>query len=528
MVLINKNWLAANEQRRYPLADGVTGIDDTGVPIPLDVLVDAHISWPSNYGKIAFIGGLTVTDKLVTLVIMAADTEEATEFTPLGSVTLVKPLSAATQYPVLAAVAGVGGFVAFGNTTTPAAIRCATAKQSKLLPRLAIPYTPLPVASLGIAERDTSLVNIVKIIAASNLLVSLETVLLGEEETLAVMVQLQSDAVNNTFAAFTGPCGGRPESGTCKLPGIETISGVAPDCYGNIELVFQQLVIGNFPECNSIAAGFILDQGVGLADVCTPRFLFPLGGGVDKCNPEDVASSDSVQPSTSSGSVTVPSSSIASPPSSDVVVCTDLPFTECFDGELDPDWVTAAGTYQFVTAINPNSLAGCESSTQGIQLTRLTGRNALAWNACSYSNNLDMVVVADVQLVRAVLTTPANVGVLLNYGGSSATTFWVAGVDAADNKLKLWRYNGTSLIVENSVTLINPLNYGSWYRLTVTAAGSGGLVVITAILAAANNPASVIAGVSIGTALYGAPDGKHGIFSNRAAARCSGWSIADA
>lgn len=530
MAIIHHNWLNSHASRKYPLDDAATGTDDTGRTLPDDVLLDLHISWPTTYGQYAFVGGVTITERLISIVIMAATAVDGTAtFTPLGSVSIVKPAVGGSHHVIVPAVTGVGGFVMFGDVDEPISLRFSSAAQSLLLGRVARPYSPLPVRSLGIIGRATSLVDIVQLVTGAGMRATAQSVLVEGEETQAIVLELVEDAVSSTFQQYVGPCGARPESGTCKAPGIETIGGVSPDCDGNINIVFRQLVVGTMPECTSLAAGFVLDQGLGLADVCTVRNLIDPFGGEDLCNPSSASLVDSSSIAEPSSSESLSSESLASM-SSELVLCPELPFVDCFSGVLHEDWVLKTGAWQLLSLYNPYAPEECcegdDCDDGSLRLSKLTTRNNAVWDSCSYTNSLDHTITVDVLLQQAVLTTPANAGILLNCGGSSSS-YWVAGLDAADNSVKLWRYNGTSLITESFVVIsAGLLQYSTWYRITAVVTDLGVSVAIAVSVAAAANPETTLGAFTLSTTRYGTPDGKHGISTNRAVATFDYWRLA--
>jgi len=529
MAIINHNWLNSHASRNYPVDDAATGIDDNGLVLPDDIILDLHISWPLAYGQFAFIGGITITENLVSVVIMAATTaDSAAEFIPLGAVSLVKPFASNTQQPLTAVADGVGGFIMFGDVEEQISLRFSTAAQSRIIARVAMPYKPLPVHHIRKAGRPDVLTGIVQILHGSGIHVELQTVLVGDTTVDAIVISLDSTVDASTiFQQYVGPCGGRPESGTCELPGIETIGGVAPDCDGNIDIIFRQLVVGDFPECTTTDAGFVIDQGIGLDDVCPIRD-FTRFDGTDACAESSLSIVDSSISLSSSSAGAVPGDSSIS------VVCDSPPFLDCFTTPIHEDWVTRVGSSVSVTATNPYTPVDCcgesevDCDDEALQLYDLTRRNVVIWDSCGYTVSTGQTITTDVLLTAAVLTTPANAGIALNYrSNSGTTTYWVAGVDAADNKLKLWRYNGATLIVENAAPLGVLVDYTAWYRIvvTVTDVGSGGVVAIAVSVALASAPGSPLTSFAVGTTHYGTADGKHGIATDRAVATFDHWRI---
>jgi hypothetical protein len=531
--IINQNWLNSHASRKYPLDDAATGIDDTGLLLPDDIILDLHIAWPATYGDFAFIGGITITESLVSVIIMAASAvDSAAAFTPLGAVTIRKPATGGLQQPIAAMVPGVGGFVLFGDTAEHTALRFSTVSQSRLTSKTARPYAALPVQTIGRYSRRDTLSGIVKLVAGPGLQISAETVLLNGEPTAAIMLQLQENTTNTAFQQYIGACGSRPESNSCDAPGIQTIGGVAPDCDGNLNIVFQQLVVGNMPECTSLAAGFVIDQGIGLAAVCAPRTKIGRFVGVDQCAESSsiaVVSSASASDSSSSDS-----SESADSVSSVFVICPDLPFTECFADGMHEDWRTLAGTAALTSRENPYTAleccdeAGVICDTGGLLLSRLTNKNLVIWDSCAYSTTINKSITTAVQLIKATMTTPANGGILLNAANTGSAVYWIVGLDAADNAAKLWRYNGTSLITEHTTAITTELlQYDAWYTLAVTTTDLGGGLTAISLTVTKNSDTVPLVSFTVSTSRYGVADGKVGVATNRAAAVFDYWSIAD-
>lgn len=534
MPIINQNWLNSHTSRKYPLDDAATGLDDTGLQLPDDIILDLHVTWPATYGNFAFIGGITITENLVSVIIMAAaDVDSVAEFTPLGAVTIRKPASSDMQQPIAAMVPGVGGFVSFGDISEQIALRFSTVAQSRLTSKTAKPYAPLPVQSIGRYSRRDTLSGIVKLVAGTGLQISAETVRLDGKLTPAIMLQLLENTTNTAFQQFIGPCGGRPESNSCDAPGIQTIGGVSPDCDGNLNLVFRQLVVGNMPECNSLTAGFVIDQGLGLTAVCAPRTKIGRFVGVDQCaESSSVAAVSSSASASNSDSV---SSTSADSVSSVFVTCPDLPFIECFADGMHEDWRTLVGTATLTTRANPYTPIECCDETgticddSGLLLSRLTTKNLVIWDSCAYIATTGKVITTAIQLIKANMTTPANGGILLNAANTGSAVYWIAGLDASDNTAKLWRYNGTSLVTEYSTVIATELlQYDAWYTLTVTTTDLGGGITAIALTVTKNADTVPLASFTISTSRYGVADGKLGVATNRAAIVFDYWSVADA
>ena len=98
-----------------------------------DVLVDCQLRFPTIYGQYAYISGLTVTERLVTVTILAASAPAATaRFTPLAAVSPVKPLERHIYYPVTPLRPGVGGFLVLGDVEQRLTLRLSTPQYGML------------------------------------------------------------------------------------------------------------------------------------------------------------------------------------------------------------------------------------------------------------------------------------------------------------------------------------------------------------------------------------------------------------
>lgn len=456
MSTIFPNWYNAQATRRYPLDDTATGTGDDGARIRDDVIVDLHLRWPREAGQYAFLAGLTVTPRIVTAVIVAADSPTtASNPIALAAVTLPQPVTRYRHYSLEALYPGTGGFIAFDDVTEACALRFGTPIQGLISPKSARPYNKLPIPSMRKFGRVDGLTGLVRLLGETDIEVVSEQVTYAGELYDAIVVRLVAPTLaSNVLVEYSGPCSGRPESRSCVKNGVETINGIAPDCTGNIVIDFRGFTEGPYAGCGSLAAGVTLDQSVGLTDVCdlnqTPgRFT-----GVDDCGPSESASVSSLSSSISESQPELPSQSSLS---SEPVICDELPFSENFPGSFHTSWIQPTGDFVFL-APGP-----------GIRLSEPAQRQVLIWQDCGGASPLDKRVTCQVQLTNTVAVI--NGGLVLNYKPPSISnpfvTYFTLFLNRNNNRVVLARFNGEEFVTEQAVEPPLPFSLDEIYSLQV-------------------------------------------------------------
>jgi hypothetical protein len=494
MPAIRANWYNLNATRRYPLDDRATGTDDDGVRLVDDILVDCRIRFPGNIAQHAFIGGLTVTDTLVTIVFLGSMTPSSTKgrFIPLGSVTVVKPGDEGVHYPIAPLYPGVGGFVAFGDISEVFSARFSTPTQSLLLPRCARGYNPLPVLELRKAGLGVGLTGLITIVGEDDVEVVKEKIIVTDpvittqyKEVDALVIRLRQDVGGaNVLEKYIGPCGQRPESGNCKRPGIEFINDAQPDCRGNINFDFQNMAVGSLSSCG----GFTLDTSVGMNDACR-EFVPDRFQGEDQC-PVPRSSSSS---SSSSSSLSLPSSLSSASVSESVgpgppPVDTDPCYTgagTCTAFE-DPErekymfWdpIAAGGLWEnakdFPAEIafedNGNSFQSCESEpprSQEFSMVVAGARTVYLFRSCSLPPPVSWgrTITADMRFGGG----PCGLVLgwhLFGTGLQQNASYYMAMLNPEAKKLEIWWYPGKSPPVKVGERSFAParIRFDRWYR----------------------------------------------------------------
>lgn len=507
------NFYNLNELRAFPLSDAATTVDNNGVFLPSNLIVDCRIRFPDTAARYAFIGGITVTDRLISLVILGSDSQTASSgYVPLASLTVTsrepfRPYQVTPLYP------GVGGWIVFGGgANTPYIGRFSGPAQSLLTPRAAEPYPGMPVTSLGKLGLASSLTGLVTILGGTDIEVVKETVLMGSEDRDALIIRLRASTKGeNVLSKYLPECGTRPESGTCDRAGIEFVNGVAPDCNGNLQITFSNVTAAPYEDC----AGVTLDHELELDQMCPNRDAIVV--------PQDlcyVSSESSLAPSESSA--TPVESSIA--PSSEFVSCAPIPITLNFD--LTPtEFVVKYGSFEYQAYDSPDEVDPGVGDRSYVALSGST-RNIAIWDNCGASPALDIAASTDVQVTA--LQPSRNGGLVLNYHladplGSPYISYFLVLLDLNVNKIRVLRYNGLNHVEEYASPAPLAFVPNDWYRIeanitTLSPTQKAIAVTVTGV----TNPGFGPISFSIATTRYGDPsEGRFGVGSLRGCARFS-------
>ena len=331
MAIRNPNWYDLNTVRPYPLDDSATAIDDAGQRMPSNIISGLYVTFPESAGQYAYLGAVSISSSLVTVVILAASTPSGDSAVPLASVTLRKPIERDRQYPLEAMYPGVGGWIVFGEGIMEGGddyqSRFSTAAQALLSPRVARWYEELPISSvakLGNAEALTGLVllrggNDIEIVkecreiplysVPSHDPVYCGDVELGSAVRDVIVFRLVSKTIpqENVHDKYKGRCGARPENYNCGAPEpIEYLGAVPPDCCGNILLEFKGCAVASeithlitdpydMDEVPIEACGVVLDCSLGMIESCVKADRLPDADGKLPNEYDDLCESVSIE-----------------------------------------------------------------------------------------------------------------------------------------------------------------------------------------------------------------------------------------
>lgn len=289
MGTVNKHWFVSNTSRSYPVDDTATATDDTGSRLPDDILVDLKLKFPDSMGDIAFVSAMSVSTKLVTVLISAAFRSSPAVSRPIAAVTTTKPVNVYSIVSVQPLEAGVGGWMVYGsgaNLRSGYSGRFSFPSQSLLCSKAAQPYSSLPISSVGVLDITARLTGLVKLQSLdSNLVLAAEDLTLDGVPTRAITLKVTTETNKDSLQAFAGDCGARPESGTCLRSPIETINGISPDCEGKIYLQFSgQVVVSRLADLSGVVleSTLSIDSACGTVEKITDSIT---EAGTDDCDP---------------------------------------------------------------------------------------------------------------------------------------------------------------------------------------------------------------------------------------------------
>lgn len=540
MAILNQNWYNLQSTRSHPLDETSTGADDTGALIRNDILVDCNVRFPSTLGTYMYVQALTVSPGLVTVVLGVGETPDAAGVT-VATVSVPKPVRSYVNLPVSALVPGVSGWLVFGpGIDTPFSGRYSTPRQSLLAPRCARMYAALPVPTIGKLGLGTSLTGVVALAAETPLRAvyvpelgtvvdghSGEPVVTAKQAIVLALDQTLTTSVFNPLQAFLGPCGQRPESGTCPKEPIEAINGLVPDCNGNIELVFDgfttRSVVGCDPANPEQCCGLDILTDAGLSQTCSANLPDPQREFVDACctpqpgqSPDAYCWADPVPP------IDI----IIDEPVEFNYACASLPLCVDFSScGASPHMLTLSGAFSAEQTVAP-PLCGASGTSTNHYTYASTGNaiNIALFKNCATDWAMNRTISAELKISSNGIDR--NGGVVLNYRQvvdetSIVTTYIAVVVDVSRGRLRVLRYNGSVFTEEHYVPLQARTNF--WYVVSATPVeNSNGTV--TLHYSAAGSNGTVSGTVTLNT--YGDPVGQAGLFTRQSYTYFNRFTIA--
>jgi hypothetical protein len=296
MPVLDLNWYTQNAGRKYPLDDGATGEDEHGVELPNDVIVDLRLRWPRYLGMAACVSSIRLSPKIVSVAIAGishppihAEHDQPTSsvgYSPIARIILPRPVDQYRPYAMAPATddIGIGGWIVFGpGVTRKLNLRFALGTAGLINYRSARSYPSPPVPRAGKLGALLSLVGIINMRGDDEIEVRQDVREIDHINRPCIVFRLKPDSQTNLLKKYAGPCGARPESGTCIRPGIETIGGIQPDDTGNLVVEFDSPVrVTAYDGGGGAAIDYPVEDVCGQQKNIVPDPNNPEGDG---CNP---------------------------------------------------------------------------------------------------------------------------------------------------------------------------------------------------------------------------------------------------
>jgi hypothetical protein len=549
MAIRNNHWYNLNEQRYYPVDDVASAISDQGDLLPASLIADLKLRWPLELGKYAFLSAVTLTARLITVMIEVSDTlDNSSGSTLVAGVTVPnKEAFANRTYTLQAFTQGAGGFIVFGSVDLAEySGRFSTPAQSLLTPRAARPVRRPPVRTLGIENSKDFLTGLVNLSANTPIkLKKTSKVIDGILRTNVISVGLSpplgeisvaGSAVESVFSEFSGPCGKRVGSKTCGDPQpVESINGITPNCDGVITLEFQGCaVVGrNVEDC-----GVIVDCNVGLSSSCEPPYLPELETGLLPNELPPII----IRPPSPPTPPVIPDFSF----SESVSTVLSLPYCDNFsDGNADSFFPAGISYWSYINDSSPFESSCCDgppisdsekcqgSGGSGISYATLQTAAQGVTNISLWPLDVQTLFrkyTTDVKILAGQPGSQGNAGIVINYRtiNSSSINYLLAQLDVVNKQFGIYFFNGLSLVPLGTAN-VPSATINRWYRITFKALPDPAnlkRVKLTAQLADLETFTAVasISG-SLASGIWGTDSGVAGLYAKRSRSYFSFWRV---
>lgn len=503
MTTVNPNFYDLNASRGYPLDDRATKVSDSGLTLPDGLIVDLCLRFPASLGQYAFLSAINFSSGTVSCVINVSESLDQPGI-PVVGLSVKGAAVESKPYQLTPLLAGVGGWIVFGVGDAYSG-KFTLPSQSLLLAKTARGYAPKPVTSIAKENVTKLLADIVQLVPGRDMDVVIQPRLIDGQLRDAVVLRLAS---SGSLKKYTGPCGGRPESGTCDSPPIERLGDATPDVAGNITMAITGLDVVSIPN------GLLLGTEVTLADICGAAKHANFGGD-DVCESLSVISE--INMNTVSYSVTDEKpiggdGGIEPEPGIQVFTPTyPLPlrfFRNKFQTNINEETMALQplfGGWDYSTTVPPvwissdygqrsadyRSLTVKDMSAGVAGLPAFSGAIALMGNGLGYGDTEEVKLTVAVQLGAA-----STAGLLLNWGNPvdpvfiqyqvPYTTFLTLRLNYTRKTMELCRSNGAVFDTPLGEMELPDLDPSHWYKLDLwvtNAPGRPGYVDFRAFIA---------------------------------------------
>jgi len=246
--IIDRGFYNLNAVRGYPIDDIANRKSDAGDVIPDGIITDLCLRFPESLGHKTFISSINTTQNIVSVIINVVPEYDPSPVTPIAAATVAKSaVIEGKPYRLTGILPGVDGWIVFGNVKNiNYQGRFSSYAQSLLLTKVSKPYKALPLTAVKKLNTTQTLVGDVDIISGFNITIDSDYVHIDGLLRPAMLFSLENKT-SSVLTSFTGPCGARPESGTCIGTPIQQINDVIPDSDGNITITITNGQVTNVP-----------------------------------------------------------------------------------------------------------------------------------------------------------------------------------------------------------------------------------------------------------------------------------------
>lgn len=540
MAVLNLGWAASNENRYFPFDDSASLLDNSGNKPPLQALVDMKLMVPETSGAYVYVGALSITPGIVTVVILASGDLDA-EGDVIATVSQRLPITTFYPYAIESQVDGVGGWISFGTLDDLIYKGSfSTPRQSLISPLAARSYKVPPVSSVQ-SLGGSPLTGTVKLIGGNDVEITRECMaipghavpeyhenycsdsLVNTQSREVIFFKLKNkdeDSSRNVFSIYSGACAKRPQSRNCGAPEpIEFIGPVSPDCDGNITidlrgcidmLPIRELVSADEmgdPVYDESSSGITLYCPLQLEDACTKDNYLPDEAGNlpgdygDLCESVSYITVDEEAPEVPDYSFNVGEAGAAYEAPFEVQMATGN------------NWAHKFGTFSYSNPCSPST--SCPIMTGGIQ-----SKNIAIYSPATLPTGQYKKVTTTAQLSAGGLGALHNACVIANYSSGS---YFVAEIDwdghqRGQKLFRIARYIGSSSYTIASVPVPElELNGQYSISLRISPGEEVGSAWLTADLVTVSGKDITETLGPEYTSSYGTATGYFGIGTNRAA-----------
>lgn len=271
--IYNLDWFAHNEAIKYPIDSEASFIPDGYDTLPSGLMgVITDISICSSGESQPYLSALTITDKMVTLVITVTYPSSSRQGYLIFS-DIQDNIVPGRYYNLMnRGLRFLHGVICFGSGVKNhyCSYKFSSPEQSRFLPTTCN-YFDYPVTELMVdTESDDSPFGDIKFDLSSNIVAKIEEITPqnGEgaepiEPVKAITFSLNTDFGIDEIEKYLSICDARPENYSFPNKGILSIGGATPDENGNINIVFEDI------HANSDSTGItILSTDYALEDIC--------------------------------------------------------------------------------------------------------------------------------------------------------------------------------------------------------------------------------------------------------------------